>query len=235
MIDADFVRAVVGNSKPVIVEVGGKQFSSAALHNPPLATEPPYPTLKLYSLDSLIDFIRGRANKDASFVNCFAAAVEFVSAPQGENRKRDVFVRVDADVQEFQFGTYLSLEDFRVQLLTRFAETVLRAQLLGFISKITDSNVLTSEDDGVSQRITAKIGVASYGSEAVPSPVRLNPIRTFAEIEQPEGQFIFRLQSVKDQLPKAALFELHTNWKRAAAMAVKANLDSKKCPVPVFA
>jgi len=238
MIDADFINQIVENAKPVVPTLAGKEYSSAQLFNAPQPVEPTFPSVTLTSLDSFIDFAKANADmlKTAeAFAVCDEDSVLLHSKPNGENRRRDCFVKAEAGVIAFQFGQYMSLEDMRIGLLTSFTDSVFRAQILAFVSKVTDSNVRTSEDDGVAQTITAKSGIASYGNATVPSPVRLNPIRTFAEVEQPEGVFILRLQPVKDALPKVGLFEIHTNWKRAAAIAVKAYLDSKECPVPVYA
>lgn len=236
MIDSTFIETLEEKLQPKMFSVNGKEYSTATLFNPPLPTEPEYPTVVVFSLDSLVDFI-ARNPAENSFVKIDSknGTASFVSTPIGEGRKRDMFAQAQPNVMPFSFGQYMSLEEFRIALLTHFQETVFRAQVLAFVSKITDENVKTSTDDGVSQTVIVKQGIASYGAAEVPSPVRLNPIRTFIEVEQPEGLFILRLQQIKDALPKIGLFELHTNWQRAAAVAVKAYLESKNCPVPVFA
>ncbi len=238
MLDASFVKAIQDSANTEILVVGEKSFSTKTVFNLPLPIEPRNPSVGLVSLDSLLDYIKADAETlrtAGAFVVCDEDTVTLQSKPQGENKQRDVFIKVDAGVQHFSFGQYMDLDALRLELLTKFSETVFRAQVLQFLSKITDSNVKTSEDDGISQTITVKAGIASYGQATVPSPIRLNPIRTFIEVEQPEGSFVLRLKAVKDSLPQAALYELHTNWKRAAAVAVKGYLDSKECPLPVFA
>lgn len=238
MIDADFVTAIEENSKPVVLALNGKEYSSAQLFNAPPPVEPGFPAITMNSLDSLLVFVGQNSDllKTAeAFALCDDDSVLLHSKPNGENRKRDCFVKVEAGVTPFVFGQYMSLEDLRIALLTQFVDSVFRVQVLSFLSSITDSNIKTSGDDGVSQSVTAMVSIASRADVRVPSPVTLQPIRTFAEVEQPEGKFLLRLRPVKDQLPQAGLFELHTNWKRAAALNVKAYLDSKGCPVPVYA
>ena len=46
----------------------------------------------------------------------------------------------------------------------------------------------------MSQRVTAKTGVATVGNANVPNPVALKPFRTFVEVGQPESEFILRLK-----------------------------------------
>ncbi|VTS32597.1 phage protein [Streptococcus pseudoporcinus] len=50
---------------------------------------------------------------------------------------------------------------------------------------------------------TIKQGVASLVKAKAPNPVTLRPYRTFAEVEQPASQFIFRI----NQRAEMALFE----------------------------
>jgi len=71
---------------------------------------------------------------------------------------------------------------------------------------VVDESVKTYGDDGVSQQATVKSGVTSVVDVKVPNPVLLKPFRTFAEAEQPESKFIFRLRK-DDAGVTAALFE----------------------------
>ena len=59
------------------------------------------------------------------------------------------------------------------------------------------SNVKTTvetgmADDGVSQTVQAKKGIASVENVVLPNPVTLRPYRTFVEVEQPASKFVFR-------------------------------------------
>lgn len=237
--DAETVQEIAGLAGPKVVTVNGREYSSATLVNPPLPTEPEFPEVSLHSLDSLMDFIGQQApsflKDNECFVLCQSQGVYLQTKPLGENRRRDTLAYVGAGAGSFAFGQYAALEDMRLGLLTNFVDTPSRQEVLLFLSKVTDQQVATSEDDGVSQTVTAKSGIASYGKATVPSPVTLQPIRTFAEVEQPAGKFVLRLKQQEKGLPQAGLFELHTNWQRQAALNVKAYLESKNCPVPVFA
>lgn len=234
MINAEFLQELKEQTQPTTVIADGRTYSTAPLHNLPLPTEPGYPTVPMFSLDSLIEFIKQNP-VEKSFVNADYCAASYCSEPVGENRKRDMFAQAKPNVQGFNFGIYMDLEAFRIALLTQFADSVFRVQVLQFVAKVTDSSVKTSEDDGTSQTVTVKQGIASYGAATVPSPVTLQPIRTFIEVEQPEGKFLLRLKQQEKGLPLVGVFELHTNWQRAAAMATRDYLVSKGCPVPVFA
>lgn len=233
MIDADFVAKIVENAQPRILMVGDRSYSTALLQNLPLPTEPEYPGIALYSLDSFVDAVKSMTD---GFVKCAPLEVAFCTEPKGEHRKREIRVKALPNVNGPKLGEYESLENMRLSLLTGFVDTPSRQECLIFLSQVTDQSVMTSADDGVSQTVTAKTGIASYGKAAVPSPVTLQPIRTFAEVEQPEGKFVMRLKQQEKGLPLAGLFELHTNWQRQAALNVKAYLDGKNLlAVPIYA
>lgn len=242
MMDATFIEAIAEKTQPQRLTVNGKDYSTGMLFNPPLPEQPPFPAIKLYTLDSLVDYIA--ANRDAAELSeaqivVYAQQVHLLGRPQGDQRKRDLYVDVVAGVEGPSFGGYMPIEDFRIYLLTKFRDMPDRETILRFIARISDEHVATSEDNGVSQSVTVRSGIATHAQSTVPSPVQLAPIRTFVEVDQPVGHFLFRLKQAKDALPTAALFELHTNWKRDAAVAVKVYLDAvlkgKQISIPVFA
>ena len=67
----------------------------------------------------------------------------------------------------------------------------------------------TLADDGVTQSVTARVGIAKLGEAELPNPIRLTPIRTFPELDQPSSLFVLRVRSgaAGSGLPLAALFE----------------------------
>lgn len=227
MIDRDFLDGILETTQPQLLKTDdGRTFSSATVQNLPLPIEPEYPTLKLLTLDSLVDFLVKNATA-GRHINVTHSVASLMGEPEGVNRRRPVFVQSAANLEQIHFGNYQSIEDFRIMLLTRFRESPDRETILRFIAKISDEHVATSEDNGISQSVTIRSGIATHSAAVVPSPLQLAPIRTFIEVEQPTGHFVFRLKQEKDRLPTAALFELPTNWQREAAIGVKKYLDGK--------
>ncbi len=106
------------------------------------------------------------------------------------------------------------------------------AELLGNIldpnTKATEKRqiVLTVADDGITQQITVKTGIARIGDTELKSTLELKPYRTFREIDQPKSLFLLRLQSGKE-LPTAALFEADgSSWQLEAIASIKEWLAS---------
>lgn len=241
MIDGTFVQKFADAVKPAIekLTLNGHDYATGPVVLPPEAPKDPfidYPSLNLLTLDSIVDFVKN-GNSDAAVAQlvCTEAAVHLVGNSKDPWRKRETFAIVRAAIPPVGFGSYQAIEDFRIYLLTQFRDTPDREKVLSFIAKISSEFVATSEDNGVAQSVTVRQGVASHAQALVPSPLQLAPFRTFIEVEQPVGHFLFRMQGKKDSLPEAALFELPNNWKREAALNVKKYLDAKEVGISVYA
>lgn len=96
--------------------------------------------------------------------------------------------------------------------------------MLKLVGNVKEEAVNTIGDDGVSQSVVAKMGVATVGNVKVPNPVLLKPYRTFVEVEQPESNFIFRMRKG----PECALFEADGGaWKLEAIDNIKEYLTAE--------
>ena len=139
-----------------------------------------------------------------------------------EEQKRKTFMVVEAQVPEFRYGRFHSVEEFNIKLQSVFLQTNERDLLLSFSSAISIDNGAKVEDNGVSQTTTIRNGVSSISNAVAPNPVSLKPFRTFTEVDQPESDFVFRLN--KDA--ELALFEADGGiWKNEAMIAIKGYLE----------
>jgi hypothetical protein len=77
-------------------------------------------------------------------------------------------------------------------------ETEHRDALLKACSAITKESVGTMNDNGISQKMELKQGVALRREVEFKNPVSLQPFRTFAEISQPVSAFVFRVHDDDD-------------------------------------
>jgi hypothetical protein len=104
------------------------------------------------------------------------------------------------------------------------------------VGSIQTESVQTSTDDGVSQTVTARSGIAKLVSMEVPNPVVLRPFRTFPEIEQPASNFVLRMERRDGKLPRVALFETSDNqWKVEAVKKIGTYLRDQNLGIPIFA
>lgn len=139
----------------------------------------------------------------------------------------------------FKFGEYMDLEPFNVALQTLFADNTDRTRVLLVTGTVSDEKVVTSKDDGVTQRVVASAGVVGVYETETPNPVRLIPFRTFREVAQPESLFVLRMKRAPEgsgRMPQVALFEADGGkWKLEAIENIATFLRTKLPGVTILA
>jgi hypothetical protein len=105
------------------------------------------------------------------------------------------------------------------------------------VGNIKEENVRQTGDDGVTQTVTAKSGIARVEDVSVPNPVHLAPFRTFREVSQPLSPFVLRMKQGREGgLPTVALFEADGGkWKLDAIQFIRDYLAGKIETVPIIA
>lgn len=205
--------------------------------------EPEPPSLKLATLTGLRDYLH--ANRDGIALNTLMVQVESPTVVvafgplHGPVHQRDELVKVSCNSlvggPAFEFGKFYDLESFNIALQSLFVDSPDRARVLSVVGSVRAEGVRTTDDNGITQTVTAKLGVVLNQQVDVPNPVWLAPFRTFREIEQPVSPFVLRMQSGRTEgsLPTAALFEADGgNWKLTACQAIAAWLRANVVNVP---
>lgn len=149
--------------------------------------------------------------------------VELTSEIFGANLQRNIYIRCTHDQKQFPFGIYQDPETFIVGIQTYFVQDEMTAAILKVAGNIVHESTSKTLDDGVTQTVTAKTGIARVENVTVPNPVTLHPYRTFTEVSnQPAGLFVFRIKQ-DDKGPKCALHEVDSGlWKIEAINEIKA-------------
>lgn len=184
-------------------------------------------TLVVSTLGAVRDYLEeNRDGLDLKTVAVHVASpgVVHVIGPLGRARVREVFVQAQSqDLIDGFLGKFMPLEEFVIGLQVRFAEADDRKRILGLLSNVKHETVKTALDDGVTQVVQARAGVALVSDVAVPNPVLLCAYRTFRDIVQPSSLFVLRVQSGKaGGLPEAALFEADGGaWRLTAIERVR--------------
>lgn len=107
----------------------------------------------------------------------------------------------------FEFGRWYPVDDFIMAFQAAFIPTDEFDAVVCMLANIANEAVKQSVDDGFSQTIQVKTGLTTKSEVKVQNPVRLRPIFTFREAEQPLGDFILRLKDQgADRPPAVALF-----------------------------
>lgn len=118
-----------------------------------------------------------------------------------------------ADVPKVTFGSYQSHEAFMIELRSKYIRNQDVDYLLQLLASVVDENSVKTSDNGLSQKVEIQQGITMIGEETVRPIVKLIPFRTFLEVEQPESEFLVRLQ----EGGRIALFEADGGmWKLEA-------------------
>lgn len=197
------IKYIVELGKRETLEINNYTYTTDTLE---LVKEPLATSLKLTTLTGLVDYIKSNVDIKASgrlLVQVVSPNKVSLCSELTKNRSRENYVTCEALLPNIEFDRFLNTDKFNILLQSSFVQNDDRDILLKVCGNIQESAVKNVGDDGVTQAVTMKTGVATVQDVKVPNPVVLAPYRTFSEIEQTESKFIFRMESG----PRAAIFE----------------------------
>jgi hypothetical protein len=149
-------------------------------------------------------------------------------------RQSYVIAEAPKPEREFKFNTYITQEEFNIALRSMFVETDQLLALIGVSGNLAKEMEVRQRDDGFTQEVTAKTGVHMVTEVTVKPRVTLQPFRTFLEVEQPSGDYIFRVKNDERQGNLCALFEADGGrWKLTAMNTIKEWLSNQLKGSPV--
>jgi hypothetical protein len=232
------IQKILDLAPPTILQRDGREYSNQALHGIKKPTPEP---LTIHTLTGIVDYIKDSGDtadvpegEGTIFIHVLSpATVALYSNLMGPWVQRNCYLKATlADAHGFPFGHWLDPETFIISLQAQFVPDATVASILAMVGTIKDEVVKTSGDDGYSQTVTAKAGIALVGTVAVPNPVTLAPYRTFMEVEQPASSFILRLR-------KGVEISLHEadggQWRLKAIQNIKNFLATALPNIPVIA
>jgi len=144
--------------------------------------------------------------------------------------RRQIYVKAVAAKPErtFNFNQYYPQEEFNIALRSMFVQDDELNSLVALAGNIAKQSELKQVDDGFSQEVSAKSGIAMVKTVTIKPRVTLKLLRTFLEVEQPAGDYIFRVKSSEQQGNQCALFEADGGmWKLTAMQTIQAWLQQK--------
>lgn len=215
---------VVGLSKANMVTIDGTVYTDKPLHLPEMPT---IETLRTDNLSSIVDFIKHAWDADLHDIDDTvqkiihvedAGKVNLYSSVCNECMDRQKFMTAEWAGNKFPFGQFMDAEKFNILLQTCFMETDDLKVIQQVVGNLRDEAVQNYGDDGVSQSVTIRTGIATVGQVRVPSPAKLRPYRTFLEVEQPASLFILRMR----EGGQCALFEADGGlWRETARQNIR--------------
>ncbi|MFT8392686.1 MAG: hypothetical protein ABF624_01590 [Liquorilactobacillus ghanensis] len=181
--------------------------------------------VELHTLTGLLDYIQSEKSiLDKPRLRIDSPTRVYFEGALDKYGRRAIEAVAEFQTPGFAFEHFYEQEEMNIALQSRFVSTPDREILLKVIGNLQESEVKQASDDGVSQQVQIKAGVASVADVKVPNPVSLAPYRTFLEVEQPTSKFIFRMRSGM----QSAIFEADGGmWKIEATQKVKKYLEDE--------
>lgn len=214
----------LGEEKEPIIDLQQGTFSTINLTRVKVVRAA---ALSISTLTGFVDYIK--SNIDAIdtklLVHVESPTIVKLYGPLNVDRERENYLVAAAELPDnIKYERFLDTEGFNIMLQSSFVSNKDKEILLKYTGLIQDDAVKQIGDNGISQAVTIKTGVASVGQAEVPNPVTLAPYRTFSEISQPESKFIFRMK----EGPSAAIFEADGgSWKNEAILSIKKYLEDQ--------
>lgn len=196
----EYVEELVnGQVDPEIIEHEGVDYIKTA-HGYEQLNKPKTRKIEVNSLDGLIKLIKNH-KKDASDVfgvytplivradfNC----IEVMGA-LNTDKSRNYLFEANPMIPRLNIGYDMSVEEMIILLSTSFIMTENTEKFIESLSSLRVVEEVEFNDDGVGQTVTAKKGASMNAKFQVQPIVKLKPIRTYAEIDQVESKFLFRV------------------------------------------
>ena len=220
------LKYAVDLSAPHTYDINGETFSSEPLVRIGQKQEDLVTALEISTLTGFIDYIANNRDeidlsKTLVIINDIDK-VSLISIPN-KDKNREIYIQAKAVTPEHRWG-WSEREDFIIGIQSKFTESDDRDILMKYVGTMQEEQNVQTTDDGVSQKIVAKTGIASVSNVILPNPVKLRPFRTFQEVEQVESNFVFRIRQGGD----CALFEADGGeWKIRCRKAIKGYLKGQ--------
>lgn len=191
---------VKGQVEPEIIEHEGVDYVKTSKGYEQLR-KPQTRKIEVNSLSGLVKMIRNSIN-DAQdgvqgiytpfIVNLDFNCIEVMSALNND-KTRNYLVEANPMIPNLNMGRNMSVEEMIILLSTAYVPTENTDKFIKSISSLRIVEEVNFDDDGIGQTVTAKQGASMNKSFQVQPIVKLKPIRTYAEIEQVESKFLFRV------------------------------------------
>lgn len=234
----EFVEKLLSLAPVNELEVEGLKYTDKVIYpvQPPLAAN-----VGVGTLSGLVDLVNAELEALDKKGGVFFHVVNFdkvlLALKESDQwGRRQLYIKAELpETRGFTFGSFLDHENFIIGVQANFTNAGDRDYVLKIASAITNEQVSTSSDDGISQNVALKAGVTLKTSETLRSRVTLAPFRTFREVEQPSSEFVFRVKQTGTGTPTLALFEADGGkWKLDAMETIARYLRAAGTDIPVI-
>ncbi|MBQ8122105.1 MAG: hypothetical protein IJ170_02170 [Ruminococcus sp.] len=191
--DRTAIEKIVELSAPNITEINGYEYTDKPLS---VVKSPTVSTITFHTLDGLVNTLKEEHSyfNGPLIVNIYDEKTVMVYAAINLNdRQREEPYAVSAELVSIPFNQMLNYESMMITLKSKFVETPELLETVKLLGTITEENSAQLSDDGFTQSVVVRKGIAMKEGKVVKPIVRLKPYRTFNEVDQPESEFLLRL------------------------------------------
>lgn len=194
---AGFIEKLMEIAQPKTYEVGGKTYSTETLFEVKPDKERPK-CFNVHSLAAIVELVGTERGNGIFplFVSVDDATSVGVYGTYNDDMTRDLFYEARCDVPGFR-GGFRDIEEAIIQLRSLFVPSEGVTYVLDLLSRIGKNDSIQLTDNGVTQTVEAAQGVSLKAMEKIKPRVMLRPFRTFLEVEQPESDFLLRVDKDK--------------------------------------
>lgn len=192
----EFAQYLVSLKDNKTYEINGQTYSDNALHRvAPYVARPEQITVN--GLDSIVKLVRNELGKSPAdtyplFVRVAdPRCVSVFSALDGDMKRNSLYV-AKCDAPDFREG-FREYDKAIIELRSKFVPNDGTEYLLDLLSRISREDGATTTDNGVTQQVEARSGISLKVKENIRPRLKLIPYRTFTEVEQPESEFLTRV------------------------------------------
>ena len=190
----DFVNRLMELAVPTTVEVDGSVYSNQELVH--IQDKKSMPRcIDLTGLDSICKMVRNEADHVGLQifiqVKDYKSVSVFTSPDSDEDRL--YLYKCTADTPAVTTDKFMPYEKAVIELRSLYIPNEGTKYLLQLLSSISNESKVTFSDNGVTQQVEARSGIALNSMVKVEPRVTLQPFRTFIEVEQPASEFLLRI------------------------------------------
>lgn len=240
------IDRVLALAPPNYHTAGKLEYSDKNLH---LLTPPSVGAVDCSTLQGLTDLLDNdfdNVDLKKVFLHITSpTSVELIDIASDDYGRRRTWATAEyPECKSFGFGNWMDPEAFIIAAQQGFQRVKVENDdgsfaldldyVLKVASNITAEHATSNDDDGFAQRVAVKQGIQLKAETILKPMIKLAPYRTFAEIDQPLSQFVFRARIVNGGV-SLALFEGDGGrWKLGAVASIKAWLEAQETAVKVI-
>ena len=190
----EMIQKIEEMAKPTFHEVGRQVFANQQMVL--VADKKPMPRcIELTGLDSVCKMVRNEAEHVGLQifiqVKDYKSVSVFTELDKDEDRL--YLYQCGADTPNVTMGCFMDYEKAVIELRSLYIPNPGTEYLMQLLSSISNESRVTSSDNGVTQKVEAKSGIALSSMVEIKPRVVLQPFRTFVEVAQPESEFLLRI------------------------------------------